>query len=71
MGNTYSYSQNDWASDIGMAQGANIDGFFLNVGSDSWQTSKVADAYAAAQNAGFKMALSFDATEFDCTDASK
>jgi len=57
VGNTYPYGWGDWANDIGMAQGAGIDGFILNIGSDSWQPARVADAYSAAQAAGFKVRL--------------
>jgi glucan endo-1,3-alpha-glucosidase len=54
---TYSYTQATWAAKIAQAQSAGIDGFALNMGIDSWQPARVADAYAAANAAGFKMFL--------------
>ncbi|KAH9855566.1 glycosyl hydrolase family 71-domain-containing protein [Lenzites betulinus] len=48
VGNTYNYTINSWASDIALAASKGIDAFALNVGSDSWEPSQVANAYAAA-----------------------
>jgi glucan endo-1,3-alpha-glucosidase len=45
VGNTYAFTPAAWAADMQLAQGAGIDGFALNVGSDSWQPGHVADAY--------------------------
>lgn len=45
VGNTYPYTQNDWASDIQAAHDAGIDGFALNIGTDDWQPAQVASAY--------------------------
>jgi glucan endo-1,3-alpha-glucosidase len=45
VGNTYPYVVDDWSNDISLAQSNSIDAFALNVGSDSWQPSRVADAY--------------------------
>lgn len=66
VGNTYPYTYDDWVNDISLASANGIDGFVLNVGSDSWQPGRVADAYSAAQNNGFKMMLSFDMTALGC-----
>ena len=66
VGNTYPYAYSDWMTDIGLAKAAGIDGFFLNIGSDSWQPARVADAYSAAAASGFKMAMSFDMTVLSC-----
>ena len=44
VGNTYPYTTDNWASDIQLAYNNGIDGFALNVGSDSWQPDRVADA---------------------------
>jgi glucan endo-1,3-alpha-glucosidase len=44
VGNTYPYTQGDWEADIRQAHGSGIDGFALNIGSDSWQSSQVASA---------------------------
>jgi hypothetical protein len=45
VGNTYPYVVGDWSNDISLAQSGSIDAFALNVGSDSWQPDRVADAY--------------------------
>lgn len=62
VGNSYSATANTWTSNIQLAQANGIDGFALNVGSDTWQPSQVAKAYAAAKalNSGFKLFLSLD-----------
>ena len=52
VGNTYPYGYNDWMSDIKLAAANGIDGFVLNIGYDSWQPARVADAYNAAANSG-------------------
>ena len=44
VGNTYPYTTDNWASDIQLAYNNGVDGFALNVGSDSWQPDRVADA---------------------------
>ena len=44
VGNTYPYTQDDWASDIQAAHAAGIDGFALNIGTDDWQPGQVASA---------------------------
>ncbi|KAG8991914.1 hypothetical protein FRB95_003474 [Tulasnella sp. JGI-2019a] len=63
VGNAYSHTVDTWKTDISMAQSAHIDGFALNVGSDSWQPARVADAYTAAKQLGnFKLFMSFDMT---------
>ncbi|KAF8302560.1 glycoside hydrolase family 71 protein [Clavulina sp. PMI_390] len=74
VGNTYSYAQSDWETDIQLAQSAGIDGFALNVGSLDWESDRVADAYAAAEalNTGFKLFISLDMSSLACaatTDA--
>ncbi|CCM03533.1 uncharacterized protein FIBRA_05667 [Fibroporia radiculosa] len=72
VGNTYPYSIDNWASDISLAHSSGLDGFALNVGSDSWQPARVADAYQAAlnSNTGFKLFISFDMSSLPCTSAS-
>ncbi|KAK4683990.1 glucan endo-1,3-alpha-glucosidase, partial [Tremellales sp. Uapishka_1] len=72
VGNTYSYTQATWADDIALAAAAGIDGFALNMGSDSWQPPSVAMAYAAAEASGldFKLFLSFDMSSLSCSSAS-
>lgn len=44
VGNAYPYTTDTWASDIQLAYNNGIDGFALNVGSDSWQPDRVAGA---------------------------
>ena len=44
VGNTYPYTVSDWSNDIALAYSKGIDAFALNVGSDSWQKARVADA---------------------------
>ncbi|TFY60490.1 hypothetical protein EVJ58_g5112 [Rhodofomes roseus] len=72
VGNVYPYTIDNWTSDIQLAYDNGIDGFALNVGSDSWQPDRVADAYQAASNLGldFKLFMSFDMTVLPCTQAS-
>jgi hypothetical protein len=62
VGNTYSYSQSTWSSNIQAAMAGGINGFALNVGIDSWQPQRVSDAHAAASGTSFKLFLSFDMT---------
>ncbi|KZT01299.1 glycoside hydrolase family 71 protein [Laetiporus sulphureus 93-53] len=64
VGNTYDYTTDDWSSDIQLAYDCGLDGFALNVGSDYWESSYVADAYTAAEDLGlnFKLFISFDMT---------
>ena len=45
VGNTFPYTVADWQDDITLAHASGIDGFALNIGSDSWQPQRVADAY--------------------------
>ncbi|KAL6692397.1 glycosyl hydrolase family 71 protein [Trichoderma pleuroticola] len=66
VGNTYAYSQGDWASDIRAAAAAGIDGFVLNIGFlDTVSGTRpvipaLNNAYNAADAAGFKLFISFD-----------
>lgn len=71
VGNTYSYNQAMWASDIALAAASGIDGFALNIGSSSWESARVNDAYNAAAAAGgsFKLFLSLDMTSLGCGSA--
>ncbi|TFY66719.1 hypothetical protein EVG20_g4369 [Dentipellis fragilis] len=68
VGNTFPYTLDNWASDIALAHANGIDGFALNVGSDSWQPGQVANAYQAASQSGtnFKLFLSFDMSALPC-----
>ncbi|KAF8798939.1 glycoside hydrolase family 71 protein [Phlegmacium glaucopus] len=74
VGNTFPYTLDDWKEDIVLAHAAGIDGFALNMGTDSWEPARVADAYDAAKQSGldFKLFLSLDMSSFPCnspTDA--
>ncbi|KAG8862543.1 hypothetical protein FRB96_001100 [Tulasnella sp. 330] len=62
MGNAYSATVASLKNDIALAQSASIDGFALNVGSDSWQPGRVTDFYTAASGTSFKLFMSFDMT---------
>jgi len=72
VGNTFPYTLDDWAEDITLAHAAGIDGFALNIGSDSWEPARVADAYTAAEQSGlgFKLFLSLDMSSLPCTSPS-
>ncbi|KAI0674056.1 glycoside hydrolase family 71 protein [Trametes maxima] len=48
VGNTYNYTVTNWVQDIALAASKGIDAFALNVGTDSWEPSQIANAYAAA-----------------------
>ena len=44
IGYTYPYNLSTWESDIELAYQSGLDGFALNVGSDSWEEDQVASA---------------------------
>ncbi len=52
LGQTYSYIVDNWNNDIQLAQAGGIDGFALNIGVDSWQPARIADAYNTAKTMG-------------------
>ncbi|KAK6977361.1 glycoside hydrolase [Favolaschia claudopus] len=54
------YTQADWANDIALASATGIDGFALNIGTDTWTDPQLVLAYAAARNTNFKLFISFD-----------
>ncbi|KAJ7137494.1 glycoside hydrolase family 71 protein [Mycena crocata] len=68
VGNVAPYTAENWASDIALASSKGLDGFILNLGSDSWQPDQVAAAFTAAQGAGstFRIGFSFDMTVMPC-----
>ncbi|KAG8214499.1 glycoside hydrolase family 71 protein [Butyriboletus roseoflavus] len=72
VGNTAPYTLQNWLSDVTLAHQNGIDGFALNVGSDSWESQQVANAYQAALQSGtnFKLFLSFDMTSLPCGSAN-
>ncbi|KAG8854794.1 hypothetical protein FRB96_007323 [Tulasnella sp. 330] len=70
VGNAYSYTSAQWATEINMASVNGIDAFALNMGqSPDWQPARMQDAYdaALASGTGFKMFISFDMTAIDCS----
>lgn len=52
VGNAYPYTYSMWMSDIQQASASGIDGFVLNLGTDSWQPARIQDAYNAARDSG-------------------
>ncbi|KAF7978719.1 hypothetical protein HWV62_45005 [Athelia sp. TMB] len=60
--NSYSYAQSDWTADMQAAQAIGIDGFALNIATETpnYEIGKMADAYTAAEALGFKLWISFD-----------
>ncbi|KIW68351.1 hypothetical protein PV04_04304 [Phialophora macrospora] len=66
VGNTYGYTQDDWARDISIASNASIDGFALNIGyldtinPGGFVQAQLDNVYQAADAAGFQLFLSFD-----------
>ncbi|KAI0084982.1 glycoside hydrolase family 71 protein [Irpex rosettiformis] len=72
VGNTYNYSTTNWKADIILASSKGIDAFALNVGSDSWEPSQVANAFfaASALKTSFKLFLSFDMGSLPCARAT-
>jgi hypothetical protein len=70
VGNTFPYTVADWLNDITLAHSFGIDGFALNVGSDSWQPQRVADAYVFLPSLGVytNNIISYTAAEQSGTD---
>lgn len=61
VGNTASYNISDWQYDIEAAQAAHIDAFALNIATgDSTNDAQLPNAFAAANDLGFKLFFSFD-----------
>lgn len=54
---------------ISLAASKGIDAFALDLGRDSWEPSKVADAYAAAIGSNFKLFIMFDMASLPCDRA--
>ena len=60
-GLTAGYNGDLWRQDITLAQQAGIDGFALNIGPhDAWTEPQLDAAYDAADQANFKLLISFD-----------
>lgn len=61
VGLTSNQTHHQWRSDIQLAQAAGIDGFALNIGpADSFSEEQLELAYAAADDTGFHLFISFD-----------
>lgn len=61
VGLTFGQASSQWDQDISEAKSAGIDGFALNIGTDSYTEEQLGLAYGAASAAGgFKLFLSFD-----------
>lgn len=54
------YNSSSWEYDISIAQSAGINGFALNIGTDSYNEQQLDLAYAAGAKMGFDMFISFD-----------
>ncbi len=72
VGLTASYTIDEWATDISLAQSSGIDGFALNIGMDDYTSQQVENAFQAAGqlNSAFKLFLSFDMTSYHCASAT-
>ncbi|MCJ1409372.1 hypothetical protein MMC19_003452 [Ptychographa xylographoides] len=71
VGNTYGWTQANWASDIQLAAAAGIDGFALNIGGDSYTTTQLNNAFAAANaQKNFTLFISFDYAAYAFTSQS-
>ena len=53
-------TQADWIADLSAARKAGYDALMLNTGDAAWVDTQLGFAYAAAQQVGIKLALSFD-----------
>lgn len=61
VGLTYDQAPSQWDKDISEAKSAGIDGFALNIGTDTYTDEQLGLAYnAAAAAGGFQLFLSFD-----------
>ncbi|KAJ6617520.1 glycoside hydrolase [Mycena sp. CBHHK59/15] len=65
VGNAYQYTTSDWERNIRLAASKGIDAFALNVGSDEWQVTQVAQAFTASNTCAddgfnFNLFVSFD-----------
>lgn len=60
VGLTDGQSPEQWQKDISDAKAVGIDGFALNIGTDTWTLTQLHQAYATAEAASFGLFLSFD-----------
>lgn len=70
--NSYAYDVAQWKKDIVVAQDMGVDGFALNwtppdcSSNMDWTIDRIADAYTAAEQSGFKLMYSFDMSWSSC-----
>ncbi|WWD18650.1 hypothetical protein CI109_103103 [Kwoniella shandongensis] len=66
------YVESDWANDMNLAKSKGIDGFALNIGTDSYSEAQLDLAYSAAAsvNGGFDLFISFDFNWYQISDVS-
>lgn len=64
------YVASDWQADMQLAKSKGITGFALNIGVDSYTQAQLDLAYAAAQNVGFNVFISFDFNWYQVSDVS-
>ncbi|KAG2420207.1 hypothetical protein HFD88_005007 [Aspergillus terreus] len=60
VGNTGSYSEQEWKDDITLAQAANIDAFALNMATNELDTKSLSKAFSVSKDVKFKLFFSFD-----------
>ncbi|KAK0200013.1 glycoside hydrolase family 71 protein [Desarmillaria ectypa] len=71
VGNSRSYTADNWKKDIELAYNNGIDAFALNIGGDSWEQDQVANAFGACSDlkTPFKLFFSFDMSSISCSSA--
>lgn len=60
VGNTYSYTTENWQNDFTLASESGIDAFAFNVGADSWAQAQLDVAFNVAAGFSTKICFSFD-----------
>ncbi|KAK1996777.1 family 71 glycosyl hydrolase [Colletotrichum falcatum] len=60
LSNTCDYTVDEFKADIGLAQEAHLDAFVLNFGIHEEAIARLPDVFAAAEQTGFKLLISFD-----------
>ncbi|KAJ7644154.1 glycoside hydrolase [Roridomyces roridus] len=71
VGNTFTYTPQDWTDDMNLASASGIDGFALNIGPDDFQVTQTQNAFQAADALGgnFKLFFSLDMSVLPCATA--
>ncbi|OLL21882.1 Glucan endo-1,3-alpha-glucosidase agn1 [Neolecta irregularis DAH-3] len=60
MGNVYSYTEEDFRTDLHRAMNMGIDAFALNLGPDEWMPARVSAFFQAAKSFNVRLFFSFD-----------